>query len=77
MRGDPHPAAVRLCERLPVRTHERRAPPPYVPGSKKPLAVTIDGITYPSAWQAKCALKIGTNKLHAWIREGKAIRHDP
>ena len=77
MKGDLHPAAVRLSSALPCRTHER-AETPYKDrqSANNTRAVRINGTVYESLTEA--ARQIGTHRdaIRKMIRAGDAAYLD-
>lgn len=82
MRGDIHPAAFRLLQQLPVRTH--RAPPPpdraephrrrkgMGSGGSNKQGIKYRGREFASLRDAKKTLKCSTKTLHSWVKLGIA-----
>lgn len=84
MKGDLHPAAVRLMQSLPVHTHARPEPtrktytrkvevPPAGKIERRNRPVKIRGHVYPSLKAARADLRIGKAKMWRWIDDGTAV----
>ena len=74
MKGDIPAPALRLMSTAPrVVTHEQRN---YssIQGSKNQKPILIDGVKYSCINDIKNRLRIGTNKIYEWLRDGKAVR---
>ena len=75
MKGDLPAAALRLCSKLPVRTHERPAPPPKAQRNGNRFGrrpVIIKGVQYETIRDARNKLGIGYEGFYRMISEGKA-----
>ena len=77
MKGDLHPIAFALSQRLPVRTHHQPEPPPrpsgYNPeasGLRRPIRVA--GVEYESITKAREKLRCGMRSIYKWLQNGKA-----
>ena len=71
MKGDLHPAAVRLSAALPCRTHERRIIVPKQ-GSKKPTKVAYNGCIYRNMTEAARAVGISRTSMRRKLAAGEA-----
>ena len=71
MRGDLPPAACRLMQSLPVRTHERDYVR-HVQGSKAPPKVIINHRTYASVMDAARTLGKDRNVIRRMLKIGTA-----
>lgn len=75
MKGDPHPAAVRLAAALPMRRHEQdfieEAPQKKSPPSHT-KQVRIDGTDYSSVRDAARLLGKPPKSIRRWLKSGRA-----
>ena len=73
MKGDPHPATLRLCAQLPVRTHERTRQDYADRLSANNLrAVQVRGVTYESLTEAGRQLGRSRGSIRNMIKYGLA-----
>ena len=73
MKGDPHPAAVRLSAALPCHTHERPVPANQkVHSANNTRAVRINGAVYESLTEAARQLGKSRGAVRNMIERGEA-----
>ena len=73
MKGDPHPAAVRLCAALPVRTHERPSQSEQRKDkANNTRAVIVEGVLYESLTDAARRLNRCREAIRKRIYKGTA-----